>query len=131
MGMNQTSGNKSSKNATNMTNSNILEMKQNKMKSLEEKIKEIGIYLNALVKDFEFIEDPLKVLANLTYKFLEEELRHNERLQAIIEKNDLIFFYVATIMSQNILLLDAIDRKRMDFAQKLIQFLDIFYQQKI
>ena len=56
MGMNQISGNKSSKNATNTTNSNMLQVEKNKKKSIEEKIKEIGNYLNTLVKDFEFIE---------------------------------------------------------------------------
>ena len=46
-----------------------------------EKIKkEMGNYLNTLVKDFEFTEDPMQELENSTYAYLEEELRKNEIL---------------------------------------------------
>ena len=80
MGINQTSGNKSSKNATNMTNSNMLQVERNKKKMIEKIKKEMGNYLNTLVKDFEFTEDPMKELENSTYAYLEEELRKNERI---------------------------------------------------
>lgn len=80
MGMNQTSGNKSTKNGTNTTNENIIQEEQNKKKMIEKIKKEMGNYLNTLVKDFEFTEDPMKELENSTYAYLEEELRKNERI---------------------------------------------------
>ena len=80
MGMNQTSGNKSTKNGTNTTNENIIQEEQKKKKMIEKIKKEMGNYLNTLVKDFEFTEDPMKELENSTYAYLEEELRKNERI---------------------------------------------------
>ena len=80
MGMNQTSGNKSTKNGTNTTNENIIQEEQNKKKMIEKIKKEMGNYLNTLVKDFEFTEDPMQKLENSTYAYLEEELRKNERI---------------------------------------------------